>query len=162
MIPFEFEVATSITAISVGGILTIYLSVLKRNGWIGKAASNQSKTELKEKSASDSTKKAVSAPVNKSPEPKEITSPAVKEKSNGTIDDKKTILKEKLTKQLMESQQHFERQDVPSRCNHYFGYLFSLKKNAAIPDECYSCSKLIQCFQKPKTEIYQSPKRSGI
>jgi hypothetical protein len=36
----------------------------------------------------------------------------------------------------------------PTECVHHFGYLETLPKGAAIPDECLTCSKLLQCFVK--------------
>jgi len=37
---------------------------------------------------------------------------------------------------------------APSECGFGFGYLKTLPKDAAIPDECLVCSKLLQCFVK--------------
>ena len=36
VIPYAVEIVTAITIIIIGAILAIYLSILKRNGWIGK------------------------------------------------------------------------------------------------------------------------------
>ena len=36
-------------------------------------------------------------------------------------------------------------------CFHQFGYLRSLPKNAAFPDECFGCAKLVQCLINPET-----------
>ena len=38
MIPFAVEIVTAITIILMGVILTVYLSILKKNGWIGKTS----------------------------------------------------------------------------------------------------------------------------
>ena len=38
MIPFELELVTVITVVLIGVILTIYLLILKKNGWIGEAS----------------------------------------------------------------------------------------------------------------------------
>jgi DNA-directed RNA polymerase subunit RPC12/RpoP len=35
--------------------------------------------------------------------------------------------------------------DSPAKCAHYFGFLDSLPKDAAIPDECLICPKVLQC-----------------
>jgi len=32
------------------------------------------------------------------------------------------------------------------KCPHVFGYLKKLDKNAPIPDECLSCSRIMECF----------------
>jgi len=37
---------------------------------------------------------------------------------------------------------------TPSECKFRFGYLKTLPKDAAIPDGCLTCSKLLQCFVK--------------
>jgi len=34
----------------------------------------------------------------------------------------------------------------PQECAHYFGYLKTAPKNAAMPDECFSCPKMMECF----------------
>jgi hypothetical protein len=36
------------------------------------------------------------------------------------------------------------------RCQHKFGYLESKLKNKPIPDECFGCSKLLDCSTKTK------------
>jgi len=36
----------------------------------------------------------------------------------------------------------------PAYCKHYFGYLKVLDEAASIPDECATCSKVMQCFVK--------------
>jgi hypothetical protein len=38
LIPFPVEIITAITIILVGVILTVYFSILKKNGWIGEAS----------------------------------------------------------------------------------------------------------------------------
>jgi len=35
-------------------------------------------------------------------------------------------------------------------CLHQFGYLRTLSKNAPIPDECFGCSKIVECLVKTK------------
>jgi len=42
---------------------------------------------------------------------------------------------------------------APSRrdCLHQFGYLRTLPKNAPIPDECFGCSKIVECLVNAKT-----------
>ena len=37
---------------------------------------------------------------------------------------------------------------TPSECPFQFGYLKTLPKETAIPDECLTCSKLLQCTVK--------------
>ncbi|MEM2119280.1 MAG: hypothetical protein QW840_04065 [Candidatus Bathyarchaeia archaeon] len=35
--------------------------------------------------------------------------------------------------------------DSPAKCARYFGFLNTLPKNGAIPDECLVCPKVLQC-----------------
>jgi len=37
---------------------------------------------------------------------------------------------------------------APSACQFQFGYLKTLPKQAAVPDGCLTCPKLLQCFVK--------------
>lgn len=39
-----------------------------------------------------------------------------------------------------------EREEVSSKCPHYFGYLASRSKNAPIPQECLICPRLAACM----------------
>lgn len=34
----------------------------------------------------------------------------------------------------------------PQDCPHYFGYLKSVPQNSAMPEECYCCPKIMECF----------------
>jgi len=40
-------------------------------------------------------------------------------------------------------QKHLQKR--PSGCLHFFGYLRNMPKNTLIPDECLSCSKMVEC-----------------
>jgi len=37
---------------------------------------------------------------------------------------------------------------TPPECAHYFGYLRTLPKNTPIPDECFGCTKIMECFMQ--------------
>jgi hypothetical protein len=39
-----------------------------------------------------------------------------------------------------------------SGCSHYFGYLGTLPKNAALPDECLECPNIIKCLTRKRKE----------
>ncbi len=153
MISYELGVfATAITGVLIFAILAIYLSVLKKNGWILNAASPQSQV--------DPAEKASLKPLENSPtlnegiqEPEEIKAlvAAVQEdKMDPVLDEKKIALKHKLAEKLIEAQKSSKVRNVSSRCINYFGYLYTLEKTADIPDGCFSCSKLIQCFKQPE------------
>jgi hypothetical protein len=40
------------------------------------------------------------------------------------------------------------KKDVPEGCNNFLGYLGTLPKSAATPDECFACAQLIDCHKK--------------
>lgn len=152
MIPLEFDVATAVTVFLIVGIVTLYLLVLKKNGWIGNAASRRTETVPKEKPASASkegTARTVGGQTRESEETKNINIGERDEKDPAAA-EKKMALKQELARKLIEAQKSSKARDVPRRCNHHFGYLRSIEKDAEIPDECYSCGKLIQCFKEPK------------
>jgi hypothetical protein len=37
-------------------------------------------------------------------------------------------------------------EEKPQECPHYFGYLKATPKNAAMPEPCYCCPKIMECF----------------
>lgn len=45
-------------------------------------------------------------------------------------------------------------EESPVKCSHHFGYLSSIPKGEdSIPEECYSCSKMMRClFSKEKED----------
>ncbi len=47
----------------------------------------------------------------------------------------------------VEPQKKLEETDSSS-CVHHFGYLNTHAKDASLPDECLTCSKLLQCMLK--------------
>ena len=106
----------------------------------------QSKIELK---ASCSTPKMTENKIfvanNFSDEQKmeETSIPAIKLKEN---DNLQKMNHESFIKQEVINSE----KEVPEGCNHYFGYLWSLPKGTATPDECYCCLKLIDCLKETK------------
>ena len=140
--------------------MTAYVTVLKKTGWIGHAETRHAESprippSSKEKSTRSPRRKTEHPKIERlGPlESKIVTRNAEEEERASSRDaelDKKAALKLKLAQTLIEAQRTSEAYEIPRRCTHHFGYLYSLKKDEAISDECYSCSKLIQCFQKPK------------
>lgn len=62
-----------------------------------------------------------------------------------------------IEKQLkpVETQESIEERQLPTRpqigslqCPHHFGYLKKLPKDAPIPDECFRCPRMAECFCK--------------
>ena len=151
MIPFELEAFTAILIVSVATILSVYLWVLKKNGWIGNS-SRLTEPNLREKPSPVVMEKGPSVIEKERQEPDEIKQARQfaeqEEKKDPAEDYKKTFLKRGLTQKPIEAQKPSQVRDVPPRCTHHFGYLGSLGKSEEIPDECYSCSKLIQCFKE--------------
>lgn len=47
-----------------------------------------------------------------------------------------------IQERLIEEEQEKE---IVSECRHQFGYLATLPRDASIPDECFSCDKIIDC-----------------
>jgi len=122
LITFETIIFTVITFVLVAVILAGYVSVLKKNGWIGKTSfekdfktsSFRSQPEFKAQNAFGSFIEV------KEPKPKE------------------------------EGKEPQNQKDKPAVCNHYFGYLSTLPKMAAPPEECYFCAKLLECYKEMK------------
>jgi hypothetical protein len=157
LIPYQVEIVTAITIILVVGILTVYLSILKKNGWIGsipigkgigkglKENAPQSKLESKTQNSTalPIETKASSAAIKESQEPKALktAAPTVKPKENKSP--------EKIEKINYKKSDEL-KQDKPAGCNHYFGYLRTLPKGTNTPDECYCCTRLIDCYKETK------------
>ena len=192
MIPNETDIVTAITIILIAAILTVYLSILKRNGWIGKTSNYrctnpqcrkifqtpvkvkdlskkneahlacpecgfdlgllnaekgleiaiESKQELKKESASKPIEKQVPVTKDTVKEVKAFENPPP------TLESKQNASPQKINKKLPPKQKENDPQkDRPAGCNHHFGYLGSLPKGTETPDECYSCTRLIECFK---------------
>ncbi len=41
---------------------------------------------------------------------------------------------------------HTRSLEGPVECPHHFGYLKTLPPGSSVPDECYSCSRMMQCL----------------
>ena len=154
LIPYQFEIFTAITIILVGAILTVYLSILKKNGWIGsipigksfargsKENDPPSKPESKTQNSTalHIETKAPTATIKENKEPKALktAAPTVKSKENKSP--------EKINRKKADA----PKQDRPAGCNHHFSYLWTLPKGTNTPDECYCCTRLIDCYKETK------------
>ena len=150
----QVEIVTAITIILVGAILTVYLSILKKNGWIGsisigksfgrglKENAPPSKPESKKQNSTalpiETKTSTTTIKENKEPKALKTASPTVKPKENKSP--------EKINRKKADDL----KQDRPAGCNHYFGYLWTLPKGTITPDECYCCTRLIDCYKEPK------------
>lgn len=147
MIAFEIITSTVITFVLVGVILTGYLTVLKKNGWIGRTSfekdfrtdSFPNQPEFKIQNAFGSViegKGLTPKKKNEKPQTQNTLPPTGKSNENKTLQRKKP-------KKADETQK-----DKLAECRHYFGYLSTLPKMAATPEECYFCAKLLECYKE--------------
>jgi hypothetical protein len=156
LIPLEFDALTAISIALIAAILATYLTVLKRNGWIGHAVTNyQSESNLEENASFASTDSTALASDNGNLElVEEIKNAGQVDEPEENVDlaaeEQKIILKQKLAQKLIEAQQYSAMKNASPQCTHRFGYLSALKKKTEIPDECYSCTQLINCVKEPK------------
>jgi len=51
-----------------------------------------------------------------------------------------------ITKEKQSSPPTKSLQARPPECHHFFGYLKKIPKNTSIPDECFGCSKMVECL----------------
>ena len=153
MIPNQVLTGTAITIVSIAAILAVYLLVLKRNGWIGKTSigksfgrgskenASQSKPESKTQNSTAlhiETKVPTTNKESQEPKTLKTAAPTVKPKENKSP--------EKINHKKVDDLKH----DRPAGCNHYFSYLWTLPKGTITPDECYCCTRLIDCYKEPK------------
>jgi hypothetical protein len=62
-------------------------------------------------------------------------------------------IKKPVIKKMDTLKKGMPKKDVPEGCNHYFGYLWTLPKGTSTPDECYCCTKLIDCYKETKNSV---------
>jgi len=219
MFPYTFEAITAITITILSIIITIYVIVLKRKGWLKEETSPQSfylspnpeskknfqkpikLTDLSETpphehsacphcgailTASPSKiqknpKLAVGTPLSQekpkitikdllarenylkhSEEPivpagnqetvTSINSTEIPEEPTVAVEIPKPLSTEQV--EASEVSKEEEPPTIPSKsievkpqeCPHYFGYLKATPKNAAMPDACFCCPKIMECF----------------
>jgi hypothetical protein len=146
-ISFSTEIATSVTIVLVGVILTGYVSVLKRNGWIGRiqVETGLSKSMLQNPSA---VKIQHSDPL---PSNAEGTSKNIENKKAKTPEKIPPTIEPKETKKIPKEPQKKTPElpkNQPEGCRQYFGYLSTLPKGKNPPDECFCCTDLINCYKR--------------
>jgi hypothetical protein len=139
-------VATAITIVLIAVILTVYASVLKRNGWIGKPVLQADTTsiihpipvELKTQHSDVSTKATKVKTEKQKQEPKISKNESIETKPKEDTGTQRKITEKKDLSEI----------NRPEGCSHHFGYLATLPKGTNTPDECYSCTDLINCYKK--------------
>jgi hypothetical protein len=150
LIAYETEIVTAITIGLIGAILTGYIFILKKNGWLDKTSFEtglkgnvfQDQPELKTQNPPTlliETKASTHKQENEETKTLNTDSPIDKPKENKTP-QRKTHKKAADESQI----------DKPAGCNYHFGYLWTLPKGTATPEECYCCTKLIECYKETK------------
>ena len=197
MIPYQFEIVTAITTILIGAILTVYLFLLKKNGWIGKnfdrttanpnsekplqkpgenknflctkgneivrskpelavdilsgkrplgEVALQSKIELKTRySTSKITGNKIFTTNNYNKEHK-MDKTAIPDVESRENDDFQKMTHESFIKQKTIN----TKKEAPEGCNNFLGYLRARHKSTPLPDECFTCRRLIDCVKETK------------
>jgi hypothetical protein len=167
MTPNTFEIATVLTVVSIGTILLLYFIVLKRKGWLTEdsngsyyrcpnpecrkifqkpvALTDLSQTSPQVYSACphcgfhlDMTSLSTVGKKTRMPfkiprSPEESTK--ISEKPKADKDNQKLPAASPKTLQAR-----------PPKCSHFFGYLRKIPKNTTIPDQCFSCPKMVDCL----------------
>jgi hypothetical protein len=197
LIPNQFVIVTATTVILVGVILTVYIYLLKKNGWIGNNVESTTSIPVFNKSVQKNvenktfpTAKRNDAATPK-PEPSRFISsnkrplgevmlqsktefkarystPKISEKQVFTINThsnehkvEKTVLSEekvdsqKINPDQIIKQENFNvKKENPEGCKNFLGYLREHPKSNPLPDECFACTNLIGCT----TEVALKPK----
>lgn len=80
----------------------------------------------------------------------QIQGPKAPKAQSGKLDNREKTRQGSSTK----SMEH----EIPQNCSNFLGYLFLKKapERSHIPNECYNCSKLLQCLYSPNVidEVY--------
>ena len=80
-----------------------------------------------------------------------------KVKSKSSVEKERSLEKGKmksLVSKTSKAKSSLAEEESPVKCSHHFGYLSSVPKGeASIPDECYSCSRMMRClFSREKED----------
>jgi hypothetical protein len=158
LVPLQTEAFTAATIALIAAILSIYVVVLKKNGWIGKApTSNQPSSELRKMFETEEN-----SPKNQTPPSIETAISAgddgakdAEEKADAQETVKKLLVRQKLVEaqRLVEAQKSVKAKDSRPRCIHYFGYLNALPRGTEVPGECLLCAKLVECYKEKKIRL---------
>jgi len=88
------------------------------------------------------------SPESVSPEPA-YSEPAYPDVPAGPVEPPAESIPDRIIQQSLET-------ETTQECKYKFGYLRTLAKNTPIPDECYSCDKIIDC-KHSKAKTLESP-----
>jgi hypothetical protein len=167
MLPYTFDIVTALTITVIGLILVLYFIVLKRKGWL-----REDWKETHYRCPNQECRKIFEKPVklnDLSQNPPRVYSACPHcgfdlDTSSLSAVGKKTEMPFKIPRSPKESTKISEKptadkdnqklaaaspktlQARPPKCSHFFGYLRKIPKNSAIPDECFSCPKMVECL----------------
>jgi hypothetical protein len=131
--PFE-STATMITICLISGIMAVYVSVLRRNGWIGRVKIEPGPKNI--------------TPIDMLQRKKYEVNMFMENNENCKLQIE-TSESESLKKETEEPPRDQIKKEQPSECKHHFGYIGTQPKGTELPDECYYCTKLIECTNAP-------------
>lgn len=79
---------------------------------------------------------------------KEPLAPAKASKPEKPIESKKTKEEPTAVKDIKKPQPAPKNtiHGRPPACSHFFGYLRKIPRNSPMPDECFSCTKMVECI----------------
>jgi hypothetical protein len=100
-----------------------------------------------EEEAPVSPESVSSEPVSQEPTYPETTYPDV---PAGPVEPPAESIPDKIIQQSLET-------EITQECKYKFGYLRTLPKKAPIPDECYSCDKIIDCKHSQVKTVENPP-----
>jgi len=173
MFPYTFEIVTALTLTVIGIILVLYFIVLKKKGWL-----TENSNESFYRCPNQECRKIFQKPIVLTDLSQ--TSPQVYsacphcgfhlEMASPSAVEKKTNMTFKIPRSPEESMEISEKptatEDIqklptaspkplqarPPKCSHFFGYLRKIPKNTTIPDECFSCPKMVECLSYSVSE----------
>lgn len=145
--PYDITTLTAITVVFILSIVASYVSVLKRNGWIGKPAGVSESPKLLHSRIKFSISRKHAESIEDNPEKLEDIIPVIESPADTPEEESNPEPKEE-DEAKEENVAKTEPKEEFSGCGRYFGYLRTLQKGAAIPDECYCCMRLIDCTKE--------------
>jgi len=173
MFPYTFETVTAITMTVIGLILILYFIVLKRKGWL-----TENSNESFYRCPNQECRKIFQKPIVLTDLSQ--TSPQVYsacphcgfhlEMASLSAVGKKNKLAFKIPRSPEESMEISEKptadkdvqklptaspkplQGRPPKCSHFLGYLRKIPRDTPIPDECFSCPKMVECLSYDVSE----------
>jgi hypothetical protein len=161
LVPLETEALTAVTIALIAAILTIYVAVLKKNGWIGKTPNtNQPSSQFRKifQTQGNSAKNQTPITIETAISAGDGEAKKAEEKADAQETEKRLLVRQKLVEaqRLVEAQKSVKVKNERPRCIHYFGYLNALPRGTEVPGECLLCAKLVECYKEKKIRLQDS------